>query len=126
MCCAGQGDDQDHAADDAEAHDETYLIPDADKAVSGATDAPHQEQPRSGRSATPERHPGAGEAAGSDDEADSKGEAQMEDAAPQRSSSDREAGGAGPQGLADSNVNGATEDSVQPGDVSDDSLSLSE
>lgn len=118
---AGQDDDHDQAADDAEANDETYLIPDADALESEPVENPNKAGERIERSATPDRHVGTGSIAGPTHLEDKR---YRTDGSSQHDASDQEADSRGQeQGPDDEKPRKPSE---QPGDNSDDSLSLSE
>eukprot|EP00892_Ulva_mutabilis_P000003 jgi/Ulvmu1/10002/UM059_0051.1 len=121
----GNEDDQDNAAaDDAEAHDDAYLVAEADRAAADGTGAQADNPPQSNQTADMERHAGVDEAAASGDDENKGPQVQEGPQADQRHSGDSPGSGdedAGPTKVGD--ADGHVHDEAQH---SDDSLSLSE
>lgn len=120
------GQEDDHAADDAEAHDETYLIPDAENAASEATDEPGKGPSQVQRSATPERHTGTDAIAVADGEANLRDQVHDVAMSPKRNCNDAEPKSSSQQAHNKSGTIGPSVAFMEAGNNSDDSLSLSE
>lgn len=120
------GQEDDHAADDAEANDETYLIPDAENVAFEATDEPRKQSSKVERSATPERHTGTDVVAVPDGERNSRGQVQDAAMSPIRDDNDAETKPSSEQEHNKPDKIGLSGNFMDLEDNSDDSLSLTE